>query len=155
MEPRACFVTLTKQSKLRGCVGHILPKEALAGAVVDNTRNAASRDPRFHPVAPDELAVIRIEISVLSDMHALCFGSAEELLSQLHPHEDGVLLQFGSRMATFLPQVWRQFGGKTEFLDRLSEKAGGFPGAWRDAETLVSTYHIESITETLDPTLRN
>jgi AmmeMemoRadiSam system protein A len=155
METKACFVTLSKAGKLRGCVGHIFPKESLACAIRDNTHNAAFCDPRFNPVAPNELEEIRIEISVLSSMQALCFSSPEELLSQLHPYQDGVLLQLGLRMATFLPQVWNQFLSKTEFLDRLSEKAGCPPGAWRSAEALVSTYRIESFAETLDSALRN
>jgi AMMECR1 domain-containing protein len=88
-------------------------------------------------------------------MQALCFSSPEELLSQLHPYRDGVLLQLGSRLATFLPQVWNQFPSKTEFLDRLTEKAGCSPEAWRGPDSLVSTYRIEFFAETFDHALRN
>ena len=46
-ETKACFVTLTENGELRGCIGHISPQEPLYQAVVDNARNAAIRDPRF------------------------------------------------------------------------------------------------------------
>lgn len=49
--PRACFVTLTKDGALRGCIGHIFPGEPLVKAVVHNAASAAVRDTRFSPVA--------------------------------------------------------------------------------------------------------
>ena len=70
-ETKACFVTLTENGALRGCIGHILPQEALYQAVVDNARNAATRDSRFPPVQPDEVDKIKIEISVLTEPQPL------------------------------------------------------------------------------------
>ena len=116
-ETKGCFVTLTENGALRGCIGHILPQEALYQAVADNARNAATRDPRFQPVRPDELDKIKIEISVLSKLQPLSFNSPEDLLNKLEPGEDGVVLQIGSRGATFLPQVWEQLPDKVEFLE--------------------------------------
>jgi hypothetical protein len=144
---RACFVTLTIQGALRGCVGHILPQESLYKAVVDNTQSAARRDPRFEPVKPEEVDRIKIEVSVLSEPQPLRFGSPEELLSKLKPYEDGVVLRIGSRGATFLPQVWAQIPEKAEFLNQLSLKAGCAASAWREGETSVSIYHVESFEE--------
>jgi AmmeMemoRadiSam system protein A len=124
-----------------------LPQEALYQAVIDNARNAAVRDPRFLPVRAEEVAQIKIEISVLTEPEPLAFSSPDDLLSKLHPHEDGVWLRIGSRMATFLPQVWAQIPRKEEFLDRLSEKAGCAPSAWRGKDTSVSIYHAECFEE--------
>ena len=146
-EKRACFVTLTKNGVLRGCIGHILPKEALCQAVIDNARSAALMDPRFNPVRPDEVAGIKIEISVLSEPQPLAFSSPEDLLSKLKPHQDGVVLRIGGRAATFLPQVWEQIADKVQFLDHLAEKAGCPPGAWRGPDTSVSIYHVECFQE--------
>ena len=78
LEKKACFVTLTKGGDLRGCIGHLEPQEALYLAVRDNARNAALRDPRFPEVKPDEVAKIRIEISVLTEPKPLAFDSPEE-----------------------------------------------------------------------------
>jgi MEMO1 family protein len=146
-QTRACFVTLTENGELRGCIGHILPQEPLYRAVVDNARNAAIRDPRFLPVQPDETGKIKIEISVLTAPKPLPFTSPEDLLAKLHPGKDGVVLELGNRSATFLPQVWEQLPDKVEFLNRLSEKAGGAPGDWRKPGTEVLIYHVEAFKE--------
>jgi hypothetical protein len=146
-EKRACFVTLTKRGSLRGCIGHILPQESLWQAVVDNTRNAALRDPRFPPVQPDELPDIHIEISVLTEPEPLKFDGPEDLLRKLQPYEDGVVLKIGERSATFLPQVWAQIPDRTDFLNQLAVKAGCPPSAWRGKETTVAIYHAECFGE--------
>ena len=146
-EKRACFVTLTKGGELRGCIGHMLPQAPLYQAVMDNARNAALRDPRFPPVEASEVAGLKIEISVLTEPQPLSFTSPEDLLKKLRPHEDGVLLRMGYQSATFLPQVWAQLPDKTEFLNHLAQKAGCSPSAWREPDTSVSIYHVESFEE--------
>ena len=146
-EKKACFVTLTKDGALRGCIGHLTAIEPLHQAVVENARNAALRDPRFPPVQPEELAKIRIEISVLTEPQPLAFSSPEDLLSKLHSNEDGVLLNIGPRTATFLPQVWAQVPDKAKFLEHLSQKAGCDAAAWRGKDVTVSIYHVECFEE--------
>jgi hypothetical protein len=146
-EKKACFVTLTKNGALRGCIGHLTAIEPLHQAVAENARNAALRDPRFPSVQPDELDQIRIEISVLTDPQPLPFTSPEDLLGKLHPNEDGVLLHIGPRTATFLPQVWAQVPDKAEFLNHLSQKAGCESSAWRGKDVSVSIYHVECFEE--------
>jgi MEMO1 family protein len=147
LEPRGCFVTLTKQGQLRGCIGHILPLEALWKAICDNARYAAMRDPRFRPVQRDELAALEIEISVLTEPQPVRFTSSDDLLAQLHPYKDGVVLRVDGRTATYLPQVWSHIPNKVQFLESLSEKAGCEPSAWRGAGTTVATYQVESFKE--------
>jgi AmmeMemoRadiSam system protein A len=146
-EKRACFVTLTKEGELRGCVGHIHAREPLCQAVASSARNAALADPRFPPLAPDEVELVKIEISVLTEPQPLSFTSPEDLLSKLHPPEDGVLLWIGRHMATFLPQVWERVPDTVEFLNHLAQKAGCAPSAWRDKGSAVSIYHVESFEE--------
>jgi len=144
---KGCFVTLTKHGDLRGCIGYILPQGPLYRAVVENARNAAIRDPRFPAVSPDEVDQLEIEISVLTEPLPLSFSSPEELLRKLQPGVDGVVLQIGSRKATFLPQVWEQIPDRVDFLSRLAEKAGCEPSAWRQPDTSVFIYHVESFKE--------
>jgi len=146
-EKRACFVTLRKQQSLRGCIGNILAQDPLYLAIVTNARNAATRDPRFPPVGPEELALVQIEISVLSEPRPVSFTSPDDLLGKLQPHHDGVVLRIGSHMATFLPQVWDQLPRKEEFLKHLALKAGCEASAWQGPDTNVSTYDVESFEE--------
>jgi hypothetical protein len=147
LEKKGCFVTLTKNGELRGCIGNILPQEPLYQAVMENARNAALRDFRFQPVTPTEVAKIHIEISVLTEPQTLPFNSPEDLLGKLQPHKDGVVLKIGPHGATFLPQVWEQIPDKVEFLNHLSQKAGCEPSAWRGKDVGVSIYHVEAFEE--------
>ena len=142
-EARGCFVTLNKNGKLRGCIGYIFPVKPLYEAVADNTVNAALRDSRFPPVKADELAEINIEISVLTVPEKLAFSSPEDLLARLRPNVDGVVLRFGQRQATYLPQVWQQIPNREAFLGYLSAKAGMPSTAWRKEGMTVLTYQAE------------
>jgi hypothetical protein len=146
-DTKGCFVTLTKQGQLRGCIGHIFAQEPLLNAVVDNACSAATRDPRFPPVRSDEIDQLEIEISILSSPQPLAFSSPDDLLSKLRPHRDGVVLKMGSRGATYLPQVWEQLPSKVEFLNHLAEKAGGAPSDWRQPGTEILTYQVEAFKE--------
>ncbi len=144
---KGCFVTLTKHGNLRGCIGYILAQGPLYRAVVENARNAALSDPRFDPVAPQEVNQLEIEISVLTEPRPLFFSSPEDLLRRLRPGVDGVVLQIGRRGATYLPQVWEQIPDREAFLNNLAEKAGCAPAAWRGPDTSVLIYQVESFKE--------
>lgn len=144
---KGCFVTLTINGQLRGCIGHIVPKLPLYLAIRENAESAAIRDPRFKPVTSNELDSISIEISVLTEPKPLSFSSPEDLISKLKPHVDGVVLQVQGRGATYLPQVWEQIPDKEEFLNNLSQKAGCAASAWRQPGTSVLIYHVESFKE--------
>jgi AmmeMemoRadiSam system protein A len=146
-EPKGCFVTLTKEGALRGCIGHIFPQKPLYVAVMENARSAATRDSRFNPLQPEELDFIEVEISVLTIPQPLAFSSPEELLGKLTPHKDGVVLTVGGRAATYLPQVWEQVRDKVEFLSSLAQKAGQSASAWRNPGTTVMLYQVEAFKE--------
>jgi AmmeMemoRadiSam system protein A len=146
-EPKGCFVTLTSGGQLRGCIGNILPQAPLHQAVFENAISSATRDHRFPPVQPAELDKIEIEISVLTAPKPLSFSSPEDLLGKLQAHKDGVVLQMGGQMSTYLPQVWEHFPDKVKFLDSLAEKAGCAPARWREPQTSVLTYRVESFSE--------
>jgi AmmeMemoRadiSam system protein A len=147
LEPKGCFVTLTERGQLRGCIGNILPVQPLCRAVASNAESAASHDPRFQPVRREELEDIHIEISILTEPQPLHFISTTDLLNQLQPKRDGVVLRVGNRSATYLPQVWDQLPDKVEFMNSLAEKAGCTPGAWRNPSVTVSTYQVEAFGE--------
>lgn len=146
-EKRGCFVTLNRNGRLRGCIGHILPQKPLYYAVMENSVNAALRDKRFGPVRPEELGQISIEISILTVPQRLEFASPEELLAKLRPRADGVVLRLGSKQATYLPGVWKKIPRKEKFLSDLSRKAGLGPDAWRQKSVTVHTYQAEVFEE--------
>ena len=132
-----CFVTLKSMGQLRGCIGNIEPVRPLYKSVIENTVSAAFRDPRFPKVKANELEDISIEVSVLTKPAPLEFGSPDELLAKLIPFEHGVILKFGSRQSTFLPQVWEQIPNKIIFLEHLAMKAGMGKDDWKRADVWV------------------
>lgn len=120
----ACFVTLTRDGELRGCIGSVRAQRALGDDVVANAVAAATRDSRFAPLRADELDAVRIEVSLLSAPEFIDFKDEAELLTQLRPGEDGLILFAGCRSATFLPQVWDALREPAAFLAALKHKAG-------------------------------
>ena len=137
-ENSGCFVTLTAGGSLRGCIGYIEPVKPLYQAVIENAENAALSDPRFPKVRPQELTGIKIEISVLTKPVPLSCKDPADLLRQLVPGRDGVILRSGGRQSTYLPQVWEQLPDKVTFLEQLSLKGGMPRDGWKRAE--VKTY---------------
>ncbi len=129
-EPGACFVTLTQQGVLRGCIGSLEAHRPLVEDVKANAHAAAFRDPRFSPLAATELDVTEIEISLLSPARPLSFRDEEDALAQLRPGVDGVIFEYGHSRSTFLPQVWEQLPDPHLFMTYLKCKAGLPTGFW-------------------------
>lgn len=135
-EPGACFVTLTQRGQLRGCIGSLEARRSLLADVKANAVAAALQDPRFAPLTPGELALTRVEVSLLSPLQEMHFASEADALAQLRPGIDGVVFSFGRHRSTFLPQVWEQLPSGTEFMAQLKRKAGLAADFWDPAVRL-------------------
>ncbi len=127
---QASFVTLKKNGDLRGCIGSLEATRPLVEDVAHNAFAAAFRDPRFSRVGPEEFLDLHIHISVLSRPEPITFGSQQELIDQLRPGIDGLILTEGNRRGTFLPSVWENIPERNNFLQQLKRKAGLDPGYW-------------------------
>jgi AmmeMemoRadiSam system protein A len=148
--PAASFVTLHADARLRGCVGNLVARDPLHRSVTHNAVGAALRDERFEPVTLEESSRLMIHISVLSALFPLQFESAPDLLDQLTPGEDGVVLRQAGRMATYLPQVWRTFADREAFLRSLCQKAGVSADAWQAPDAEVLIYRVSGFGDTRD-----
>jgi AmmeMemoRadiSam system protein A len=129
-EPGATFVTITQDGALRGCIGSVDPVRPLRQDVVQNACAAAFHDPRFRPLRAQDVPAVRIEVSLLSATTPLPATSRQELIEHLHPHVDGLILNWFGHRATFLPQVWEQLADPAEFVEHLLHKAGLPIGFW-------------------------
>ena len=121
---QATFVTLQLDGKLRGCIGTLEAVDPLVVDVAKHAYAAAFTDPRFAPVNGGELARLEIQISILSPHTAVKFARESELLHQLRPGVDGLIIAQGAHRATFLPSVWQSIPDRNVFLAQLKLKAG-------------------------------
>jgi hypothetical protein len=142
-----CFVTLTQDGELRGCIGGLHAQLPLYEDVREHAAQAALRDYRFPTVTPEEVPGLDIEISVLTEPQPLPYDKPEDLPRLLRPGVDGVILSQGMRRATFLPQVWERVLDPELFLSMLCEKMGAHPDTWRRTKLEVRTYQVEEFGE--------
>ncbi len=148
LNKQGVFVTLHKKAMLRGCIGSLSGVETIAEGISHHAINAAFHDHRFPPVNRDEVAQLHLEISVLSEPAPLAYKGGDDLLKQLQPQVDGVILKAtGGAGATFLPQVWQQLPTPELFLSRLCQKAGLADDAWRTGKLEILTYKVQHFEE--------
>ena len=138
LEPAAAFVTLREAGDLRGCIGLLRFEVPLWENVRDAAAAAALDDPRFYPVGAEEVADLRIEVSVLEP--PVRIADPSEFQAGRH----GIVIEKGSCRGLLLPQVAPEMGwGNREMLEGVCHKAGLPPDAWRDPATRL--YVFESV----------
>ena len=143
---RGAFVTLQEREDhvLRGCIGHIGGDRALGEVIRQVAVSAARSDPRFPPVAAEELPDLRIEISALAEPVRATLSD----LCALEIGRHGLLLRRGRVQAVLLPQVATEHGFDSEaFLNAVCHKAGLAPQSWRDPATQVFTFTADVFVE--------
>jgi uncharacterized protein len=141
--PAACFVTLHRLGSLRGCIGHLTACQPLVVDVAENAFAAAFRDPRFEPLQPRELEGLVLAISVMTAPEPMRFQDESDLIAQLRPGFDGLILEDGGARGTFLPAVWESLPEPRRFLSELKRKAG-LPGNHWSGRLRVSRYRTET-----------
>lgn len=94
------FVSLHEHGQLRGCIGTIAPvRKSLAEEVIRNGVAAATEDPRFAPVRPEELPHLEYSVDVLGEPETV------DNLEQLDPERYGVIVTRGHRRGLLLPDL--------------------------------------------------
>ena len=124
------FVTLHVDGELNGCIGAIVSREPLARDVVHHARAAAFDDPRLPPLRPADLPLLDIEISVLTPPSPVAAHTRRELLANLRPGIDGLVIGSGRHRAVYLPSVWEMLPDPEVFVRQLLVKAGLDPATW-------------------------
>jgi len=137
-ERRGAFVTLTRNGKLRGCIGYIQPVKPLSVSVQEMAVAAATRDARFKPVKRNELKEIEIEISVLSRLERVKDVSGIEI------GKHGLYIIAGNSSGLLLPQVaTEQKWDCEQFLENVCYKAGLPKDAWKDKRAALYRFSAE------------
>jgi AmmeMemoRadiSam system protein A len=144
---KATFVTLTKNERLRGCIGKLKAIQELYKDVIENTYSAAFNDPRFPQLSKEELPQVKIEISVLEEPKKLKYKDSSDLIAKLAKTKPGVILGYGFYSATFLPQVWEELPEAEDFLSHLCQKAKLEPNTWKHEKLEIQTYNVAKFKE--------
>ena len=143
-EQRGCFVTLTNQGQLRGCIGTFSPQKPLAEQIVEMGQ-AAARDPRFvtNPITPDEVPQLDVQVSVLSPL----VETKEPEKLQVGTH--GIYVTNGYRSGCFLPEVATDQGWDArQFLSYCCAHKAHMPAdAWQMLDTKVFLFSSEKFSE--------
>jgi AmmeMemoRadiSam system protein A len=141
---RATFVTLQIHHQLRGCIGMLEAVRPLVEDIAENAFLAAFKDPRFPPLANDEFNELEIHLSILTPAEPVVFTTEQDLITQLQPGLDGLILEEGRRRGTFLPSVWEQLPDPEQFLQHLKQKAG-LPSDYWSESIEIYRYQTEMI----------
>ncbi|MEE9225401.1 MAG: AmmeMemoRadiSam system protein A [Bacteroidota bacterium] len=141
-QPSGAFVTLNKRGELRGCIGYTEAHKPLVETVSEVAVKAALEDPRFVPVAEEELDDVVVEISVLSPLWRI--SRIEEIEVGRH----GLVVERGYCRGLLLPQVAEEYQwDRDAFLKFTARKAGLPADAWKDPETSIYLFTAEIFRE--------
>jgi AmmeMemoRadiSam system protein A len=137
-EARGVFVTLKRAGRLRGCMGRVEPDGPLSEVLPAIAVLAATGDPRFAAVLPNELAGLHIDISLLST--PIVIAGPDEIEIGRH----GLMVAARGQRGLLLPQVPSEYGWTAcEFLAQTCIKAGLRADAWQHAGARLYTFETE------------
>lgn len=138
LEKKPCFVTLKQNGNLRGCIGNTYSDAALWKNIVQYAVLAATEDPRFNPLQPDDLDGLDIEVTVLGELVEI------KNLEDFEIGKHGLIIMNKIQSGLFLPQIATEQGwDKKEFLEELSLKAGMDKGAYLDGNNKIFKFSAE------------
>ena len=136
------FVTLHKNSQLRGCIGYVEGIMPVQRAVEEMAVAAAFDDPRFPAVDKAEIDDIDIEISVLSTLQTI------KEIGEIIVGKHGLIIEQNLRRGLLLPQVAMEYEWDTvTFLEQTCQKAGLTSSAWQEESTKIQIFSAEIFSE--------
>lgn len=137
-EKRGAFVSLHRRGMLRGCIGCLEGRKPLLSTIEEMARAAAFNDPRFPPLAADELKDLDIEISVLTPLEEL--NDINEIEIGVH----GLFIERQHCCGLLLPQVATEWGwDKIKFLEETCHKAGLPSNSWKEKGTKIYIFSAD------------
>jgi len=120
------FVSLHLLGNLRGCIGHPAGDRLLAEVVAECAVAAATEDPRFPPLRPEELAHAHLEISVLGPITPVSD------VAEIEIGRHGLIVEQGYHRGLLLPQVATEHAWERDtFLAHTCLKAGLRADTWK------------------------
>ena len=140
-EKLGVFVTLNKNNQLRGCIGYPEPIESAIQATISVAIAAASEDPRFPQVIPEEYDNLEFEVTILTKPQLMEIAHPSEYLNNIKIGKDGLMIKKGYSKGLLLPQVATENNFDVEtFLEHTCMKAGISADSYLDESCDVYTF---------------
>ncbi len=137
-ENRGAFVSIYKQGMLRGCIGSLEGSTPLMETVEAMAEAAAFRDPRFRPVAAEELPYLDVEISALTPLKEITDTE------QIEVGKHGIMIRKGYHSGLLLPQVATERDwDRITFLQETCRKAGLPRDAWQEKDAKIYIFSAD------------
>ncbi len=137
-EKCGAFVSLHSSGQLRGCIGQIYAHQPLYQVVEAMALAAAFEDPRFPPLAPQELPKIDLEISVLTPLQRI------KDIQEIEVGKHGLYIKKGFHSGLLLPQVAVEHNwDRVTFLEETCRKAGLPRNAWKEKDAEIYIFSAE------------
>jgi hypothetical protein len=147
-KPRGVFVTLLKGGELRGCIGFPFPTFPLGEATVKAAISSATSDPRFPPLEMEEMAEVRLEVSVLSPPELIRVKNPKEYPQHVKVGRDGLIVEWRGFSGLLLPQVPVEWNWDSqEFLSQVCMKAGLGADCWLRKDVKISRFTAQIFSE--------
>ncbi len=146
---KATVVSLAVNNRPQGSFGRLHPIRPLAEDVCENAFAAAFCDQHCQALTESQLDALEITIEIVSPLTALHGATELDLIGQLKPHIDGLLLHAGTHHTFLLPSNWETYPAPFKFMQHLKHKAGLPPTYWSQA---IQIYRFSTEPITLTPT---
>ena len=131
-------MTLHKLGQLRGCIGTFASSHPLLDTISEMAISASQKDPRFPPVAQNEMKDIDMEISVLSPLQEI------KDISEIEVGKHGIYITRGYNSGVLLPQVaTEQEWDRDTFLSHTCMKAGMAQDCWQDGDCKIEIFSAQ------------
>ena len=132
------FVTINDSEGLRGCIGYPEATFPLYEALRRAAVAAATEDPRFPPLHPEDLEGVNFEVTVLDEPVLIQAKTPEDYIAAIRPGRDGLIVRRGGASGLLLPQVATGYGWSAlQLLQNTCLKAGLEPDSWMQLDTDV------------------
>jgi AmmeMemoRadiSam system protein A len=139
---KGAFVTVKVNGQLAGCIGRIEADIPLYETISKMAIEAAFRDPRFPGLKQEDLKIMDIEISVLSELKPV------KDINNIKVSRHGLLIKKGFNQGLLLPQVATEYNwNRKTFLQHTCLKAGLNKDCWKQQDTQIFLFEAEVFSE--------
>lgn len=145
-DKRGVYVVLLKDGYLRSMAGFIEPYKEIYQTINAAAVNATCYSNKYKRLNKEELPNIVFEISLISDLKKLFYSGPDDLLAKLDSSM-GLVIKEGIHKASFLPNMWKAYADKKDFVSALCKDAGLSDDMWIRKQLDFYTFKAETFAD--------